>query len=253
MSQRPSRPSPRRSRAYRTVVQNHLLQVLALVAMDPPASGGADDTQDKKAEVFRAMPSADPRHCVRGQCRGYADVPGVARGSATETCVALRLEIDNWRWADVPIFLRAGKALPDHVTEVRLLLRRTPWLSFLPLPTRAGPNQIVLRIDPDPGMRLELSALAGESWRTVHLDASFIRELGEPAGPYERLLQPRSSATISCSPGRTASRRPGASCSRCLTTRRKPCPTRPDHGARWAGSLIRGHPRWQQPWLAVND
>jgi glucose-6-phosphate 1-dehydrogenase len=169
--------------ALRDVVQNHLLQVVALVAMDPPAGASADDTQDKKAEVFRAMPPADPRHCVRGQYRGYADVPGVARGSATETYVALRLEIDNWRWADVPIFLRAGKALPDHVTEVRLLLRRTPRLSFLPLPTGAGPNHIVLRIDPDPGMRLELSALASESWRPVHMDASFTRELGEPAGP----------------------------------------------------------------------
>jgi len=82
-----------------------------------------------------------------------------------------------------------GPAPPDHVTEVRLLLRRTPRLSFLPLPTRAGPKQIVLRIDPDPGVRLELSALASESWHTVHLDASFTRKLGEPAGPYERLLQ----------------------------------------------------------------
>src|SRR5690349_25033872 len=105
--------------ALRDVVQNHLLQVLALVAMDPPAGGSAADTQDKKAEVFRAMAPADPQHYVRGQYQGYADVPGVARGSATETYVALRLEIDNWRWADVPVFLRAGKALPNRVTEVR--------------------------------------------------------------------------------------------------------------------------------------
>ena len=165
--------------ALRDVVQNHLLQVLALVAMDPPAGGSAGDTQDKKAEVFRAMPPADPQHCVRGQYQGYADVPGVARGSATETYVALRLEIDNWRWADVPVFLRAGKALPHRVTEVRLLLRRTPRLAFLPQPTRAEPNQVVLRIDPDPGLRLQLSALAGQSWRPVHLDTSFARGLAE--------------------------------------------------------------------------
>ena len=74
------------------MVQNHLLQVLALVAMDPPVGASADDAQDKKAEVFRAMPPADPRHCVRGQYQGYADVPGVASGSATETFVALRLD-----------------------------------------------------------------------------------------------------------------------------------------------------------------
>jgi glucose-6-phosphate 1-dehydrogenase len=102
--------------------------------------------------------------------------------------VALRLEIDNWRWADVPVFLRAGKALPHKVTEVRLFLRREPRLAFLSLPTRADPNQIVLRIDPDPGLRLQLSALAEQSWRPVHLDTWFARELGEPPEPYERLL-----------------------------------------------------------------
>jgi len=142
----------------------------------------------KKTEVFRAMPPADPQHYARGQYQGYTDTPGVAPGSTTETYVALRLEIDNWRWADVPIFIRAGKALPVNVTEVRLLLHRTPRLSFLPRLTRADPNQIVLRIAPDPGMRLQLSALASQSWRTVHLDTSFTRELGEPAEPYERLL-----------------------------------------------------------------
>jgi glucose-6-phosphate 1-dehydrogenase len=156
--------------------------------MDAPAGASADDAQDKKAEVFRAMPPADSQHYVRGQYEAYADVPGAAPGSTTETYVALRLEIDNWRWADVPVFLRAGKALPHKVTEVRLFLRRTPRLAFLSLLTRAGPNQIVLRIDPDPGLRLRLSALAEPSWRPVHLDTSFARELGEPAEPYERLL-----------------------------------------------------------------
>jgi glucose-6-phosphate 1-dehydrogenase len=237
--------------ALRDVVQNHLLQVLALVAMDPPAGASADDTQDKKAEVFRAMPSVDPRHYVRGQYHGYADVPGVARGSTTETYVALRLEIDNWRWADVPIFLRAGKALPDLVTEVRLLLRRTPRLSFLPLPSRAGPNQIVLRIAPDPGMRLQLSALAQESWRAVHLDTSFTRELGEPLEPYERLLH----AAI------LGDRQLFARQDSVEETWRivqplldDPPEIRPYQRGSWgpaeAESLVRGHPRWQQPWLA---
>ncbi|MGH3795918.1 MAG: glucose-6-phosphate dehydrogenase [Pseudonocardiaceae bacterium] len=174
--------------ALRDVVQNHLLQVLALVAMEPPAGAGADELRDKKAEVFRAMPAADPRHYVRGQYDGYTDVAGVAKGSATETFVALRLEIDNWRWAGVPIFLRAGKALPARVTEVRLFLRRTPRLAFLPRPTQVEPNQIVLRIDPDPGLRLQIAARSGDSWRPVHLDTSFSDELGEPLEPYERLL-----------------------------------------------------------------
>ena len=129
--------------ALRDVVQNHLLQVLALVAMEPPVGHSADDVNDKKADVFRAMPALDPDRCVRGQYRGYTDVAGVAKDSQTETFVALRTEIDNWRWAGVPIFLRAGKALPERVTEVRLFLHRVPTLAFLPehrrrpMPTRS--------------------------------------------------------------------------------------------------------------------
>jgi glucose-6-phosphate 1-dehydrogenase len=236
--------------ALRDVVQNHLLQVLALVAMDPPAGDSADDTQDKKAEVFRAMPPADPRHYVRGQYQGYTDTPGVAPGSTTETYAALRLEIDNWRWADVPIFIRAGKALPDQVTEVRLLLRRTPRLSFLPRPYRVDPNQIVLRIDPDPGMRLQLSALAEESWRTVHLDTLFACELGEPAEPYERLLH----AAIIGDRQLFARQDSVAETWRIVQPLLdNPPEVRPYPRGSWgpaeAGSLVRGHPRWQQPWL----
>ncbi|MEO6793455.1 MAG: glucose-6-phosphate dehydrogenase, partial [Mycobacterium sp.] len=172
----------------RDVVQNHLLQVLALFAMEPPVGSSDDDLNDKKAEVFRAMPPADPAHYVRGQYRGYAEVPGVADGSRTETFVALRLQIENWRWAGVPIFLRAGKALPERVTEVRLFTRRVPTLAFMPERERAPRNQIVLRIDPDPGMRLNLVAQDDDAWRDIHLDSSFAHDLGEPIQPYERLL-----------------------------------------------------------------
>lgn len=174
--------------ALRDVVQNHLLQVLALVAMEPPTSADGDELRDKKVEVFRAIPPIDVAHYVRGQYEGYTDVPGVAEGSQTETFTALRLEIDNWRWAGVPIFLRAGKALPERVTEVRMVLRRTPRLAFLPHPTRVAPNQIVLRIDPDPGLRVQISALAGDTLRPVPLDTLFAEQLGEPLRPYERLL-----------------------------------------------------------------
>lgn len=236
--------------ALRDVVQNHLLQVLALVAMDPPVGGSADDTQDKKAEVFRAMPPADPRHYVRGQYQGYADVPGVAPGSATETYVALRLEIDNWRWADVPIFLRAGKALPHRVTEVRLLLRRTPRLAFLSLPTRADPNEIVMRIDPDPGLRLELSALAEQSWRPVHLDTSFARELGEPPEPYERLLHAALAGDRQLFARQDSVEETWRIVQPLLDD---PPEVRPYPRGSWgpedAESLVRGHPRWQPPWL----
>jgi glucose-6-phosphate 1-dehydrogenase len=233
--------------ALRDVVQNHLLQVLALVAMDPPAGGSADDMRDKKVEVFRAMPPADPQHYVRGQYLGYTDIPGVAPGSTTETYAALRLEIDNWRWADVPIFIRAGKALPDHITEVRLLLRRTPRLSFLP----RDPNQIVLRIDPDPGMQLQLSALAEESWRTVHLNTSFTRELGEPAEPYERLLHAAIIGDHQLFARQDSVEETWRIVQPLLDN---PPEVRPYPRGSWgpaeAESLVRGHPRWQQPWLS---
>jgi glucose-6-phosphate 1-dehydrogenase len=239
--------------ALRDVVQNHLLQVLAIVAMDPPAGGSAADTQDKKAEVFRAMAPADPQHSVRGQYQGYADIPGVARGSATETYVALRLEIDNWRWADVPVFLRAGKALPHSVTEVRLLLRRTPRLAFLPQPTRAEPNQVVLRIDPDPGLRLQLSALAGQSWRPVHLDTSFARELGEPPEPYERLLHAGLAGDHQLFARQDSVEETWRIVQPLLD---HPPDVRPYPRGSWgpddAEALVRGHPRWQPPWLPAD-
>ncbi len=240
--------------ALRDVVQNHLLQVLALVAMDPPAGGSADDTQDKKAEVLRAVPPADPQHYVRGQYQGYTDIPGVAPDSTTETYAALRLEVDNWRWADVPFFIRAGKALPEHVTEVRLLLRRTPRLAFLPRADRADPNQIVLRIDPDPGMRLQLSALAEESWRTVHLSTSFSRELGDPAEPYERLLHAAIIGDHQLFAREDSVEETWRIVQPLLDN---PPEVRPYPPASWgpaeAESLVRGHPRWQQPWLPSDD
>lgn len=109
--------------------------------MEPPGGASGDELRDKKVDVFRAMAAADRRHYVRGQYDGYTDVPGVATGSDTETFAALRLEIDNWRWSGVPIFLRTGKSLPERATEVRLVLHRTPRLAFLPKPTQVESNQ----------------------------------------------------------------------------------------------------------------
>jgi glucose-6-phosphate 1-dehydrogenase len=234
----------------RDVVQNHLLQVLALVAMDPPVGPSADDLNDKKAEVFRAMPALDPSHYVRGQYRGYTDIGGVKKGSQTETFVAIRMEIDNWRWAGVPIFLRAGKSLPEKITEVRLFTRRVPALAFLPKRRRAEPNQIVLRIDPDPGMRIQLAAQDGDSWRDIHLDSSFAEDLGEPIRPYERLLHA----------GLTGDRQLFAREDSIEETWRIVQPLLDDPGkvelyepGSWgpeaAQALMRGHRSWQEPWM----
>jgi glucose-6-phosphate 1-dehydrogenase len=237
--------------ALRDVVQNHLLQVLALVAMEPPVGASAGELQDKKVEVFRAMPAADPQHYVRGQYDGYRQVPGVVTGSSTETFVALRLEIDNWRWAGVPIFLRAGKALPHQVTEVRLLLRRTPRLAFLPIPMQVDPNQIVLRIDPDPGLRLQIITRSGDSWRPVHLDTLFSQELGELWEPYERVLHAALIGDHQLFARQDSIEETWRIVQPLLDhpPQSHPYP-RGSWGPSAAESLVRGHHRWQRPWLA---
>ena len=145
--------------AMRDVIQNHLLQVLSMVAMEPPVGRGTDVINDRKRDVFMAMPEAEPAHYVRGQYRGYLEVAGVATGSQTETFSAMRLEIDNWRWSGVPFVIRAGKALPVTVTEVRIVFQRPPRLGFAAHHARhPDANELVLRIGPRPGARLLLEA-----------------------------------------------------------------------------------------------
>jgi glucose-6-phosphate 1-dehydrogenase len=176
--------------AVRDVVQNHLLQVLALVAMEPP-SGDTDAIPRRRADVFRAMPAADPSTAVRGQYDGYRDIEGVRPDSDTETFVALRFEIENWRWAGVPILVRAGKGLARTATEIVVRLQRVPQLRWgthvLDCP---GQDDIVLRIGRQAGMSIFLRAKTPgkEVSQPVSLDLDFAEELGEPPGPYERLL-----------------------------------------------------------------
>src|SRR5262245_38782418 len=129
--------------ALRDVVVNHLMQVVAAAAMEPPASGEADVLKNALFSVFRAMPPADPAHYVRGQHDGYREIAGVAADSTTETFAALRLDIDNWRWAGVPFFIRAGKRLPGLQTELRLVLKNPPGLGFGLHGPDSEPNQIV--------------------------------------------------------------------------------------------------------------
>ena len=177
--------------AMRDVVQNHLLQVLSLVAMEPVTGHGRDVISDRKRDVFVAMAAADPTQYVRGQYRGYLDVDGVPPGSQTETFCAMRLEIDNWRWSGVPFFVRAGKAQPVTVTEVRVVFNTTPWLGFVPKDApRPEPNQLVLRIGPRPGARMRMQAkdADGPGLRPVQLDMEFASFGGEGPTPYEVLL-----------------------------------------------------------------
>jgi glucose-6-phosphate 1-dehydrogenase len=176
--------------ALRDVVVNHLMQVLAAVAMEPPAGGDAETLREAQTSLFRAVRPADPAHYVRGQYSGYQSIDGVAADSTTETFVALRLEIENWRWFGVPVYIRAGKKLAVTETEVRLVFQRPPGLGFGLSDAQSQPDQIVIRLDPSTGIRFELEARQAGSptARPIQLDMEFADQGGEGATPYEVLL-----------------------------------------------------------------
>lgn len=134
--------------AIRDVVQNHLLQVLAIVAMDPPGAGSLDAYRDEKARVLQAVKALEPRDVVRGQYRGYRSAAHVAPDSTVETYAALRLSIDNWRWAGVPFYIRAGKKLATTCTEVFVEFRRPPRETFGET-VPPGSSHVRMRISPD--------------------------------------------------------------------------------------------------------
>jgi glucose-6-phosphate 1-dehydrogenase len=177
--------------ALRDVVVNHLLQLLAAVAQDPPAAGDPAALADAKYAVLRSVSDGDPAHYVRGQYSGYRSIAGVKRTSTTETYAALRLEIDNWRWAGVPFFIRTGKQLPLTQTEVRLVFRHAPRLPFAePGHRRPMPDQLVVRLDPTTGINFMLDALRADHTgpAEIELPMRFADEGGEAPTPYEVLL-----------------------------------------------------------------
>jgi glucose-6-phosphate 1-dehydrogenase len=193
--------------ALRDIVQNHLLQVLALTAMEPPVSFEADAIRDEKVKLLRSIrpvpPWEIPKRVVRGQyvagvvdgepVAGYRNEEGVPANSTTETYLALRFEIDNWRWAGVPFFVRTGKRLARRLTEVAVRYQRVP---FLPLPTSAvdsiEPNTTIMRIQPDEGIEVSFAAkVPGSPFRVKTVDLGFsYREAfaEEPPEAYERVL-----------------------------------------------------------------
>jgi glucose-6-phosphate 1-dehydrogenase len=236
----------------RDVVQNHLLQILGLFASEPPAAADADSLRDKRVEVFRAIPGADPAHYVRGQYDGYLDVPGVAKGSETETFAALKLEIDNWRWSGVPFFIRAGKALAVRATEVRIVFKRPPRLAF----SRAEPHsdELVLRIDPNPGADLVVQAKTpgAETTRSVDLSLIFAEELGTAPEPYERLL-----GDALCGDAALFTREDSVEETWRIVQPLLDAPPPVETYAQgsWGPAatekLVAGYPRWREPWLGT--
>jgi glucose-6-phosphate 1-dehydrogenase len=178
--------------AIRDVVQNHLLQVVSLLAMEPPVDGSADALRDEKVKVLRAMRTVEPGEVVRGQFAGYTDEEGVAPDSTTETFAALRLSIDSWRWAGVPFFVRAGKAMATTALEAVVELREPPRLLFAGDDAHVPhANLLRFRLGRDDGVTLTLQAKSpgpALTTRPVDLRVDFEAALGDRQGAYERLL-----------------------------------------------------------------
>lgn len=193
--------------ALRDMMQSHVLQLLALVAMEPPVAIDANAVHDEKLKVLRAIHPVRGADVVTNTARGqyaagwvegaqvpaFVDEPGVDPHSTTETYAALRLHIDNWRLADVPIYLRTGKRLPKRVTDIAIQFRRAPLLLFRN--TRAGniePNVLVIRIQPDEGITMNIGAKIpgpGLRVRNVNMDFAYGSAFAEsPPDAYERLL-----------------------------------------------------------------
>jgi glucose-6-phosphate 1-dehydrogenase len=172
----------------RDVVQNHLLQVTALLAMDAPSGHSQDAIRDEKARIFKAMRPLDPADVVRGQFRGYRDEEGVAPNSTVETFAALRLHIDTWRWAGVPFYVRAGKCLPITATEVLVALKRPPQAVFGEMEPR-GVNSVNFRLSPDVFISLDAHAKKpGEAMVGEEVQLVARHHAGDEMAPYERLL-----------------------------------------------------------------
>jgi glucose-6-phosphate 1-dehydrogenase len=178
--------------ALRDVVQNHLLEIVALLAMEPPAAATSDALHDEKVKVFRQIEAFDPTRVARGQYRGYADETGVQAGSDAETFVAVRFEIESWRWAGVPWLIRAGKALPVTATEAVVEFKTPPRLLFAAATHIPHPNHLRFRLGADDGVMLYLQAKApGDdlATRPVNLEVDFSEVLGHREEAYHRLLQ----------------------------------------------------------------
>jgi glucose-6-phosphate 1-dehydrogenase len=174
--------------AIRDVVQNHLLQVIALLAMDAPIGHDPQSVQAEKLRIFRAMRPLDPKEVVRGQFRGYRDEKGVAKDSQIETFAALRLHIDTWRWAGVPFYIRAGKCLPISATEVMITMKRPPLSLFDPSESLPA-NYIRLRLSPE--VVICTGALVkqnGENMKGEPVELTARHKSRREKAPYERLL-----------------------------------------------------------------
>ncbi len=172
----------------RDVIQNHLMQVVSFLCMEAPQWDDTERTRDEQVKLFRAVRTLQPSEIVRGQFEGYRSEPGVAAESQTETYASIRLEIDNWRWSGVPIYLRAGKNLPVTATEVRVEFHRPPQVVFRePVP----PSRNFVRFQISPRIEIGLNAevkVDGPKMDGTQLELLAIDQQNDEMTPYERLL-----------------------------------------------------------------
>jgi glucose-6-phosphate 1-dehydrogenase len=174
--------------AIRDVIQNHLLQVIALLAMEPPVGRTPDDLRYEKTRILSAIEPLDASNVVRGQYQGYREVAGVAPDSQVETFAALRLHIDTWRWAGVPFYIRAGKCLPVTAAEVLVELKRPPQAIFGEVES-GHPNYLRFRISPMVEMALGTrTKVPGETMVGTDVELLASEHPGDEMSPYERLL-----------------------------------------------------------------
>lgn len=174
--------------AIRDVVQNHILQVITFLAIEPPSGGNPDAFRDEKVKILKAIKTLDKENLVRGQYSGYLDVDGVADDSQVESFAAIRFDIDSWRWAGVPFYVRAGKQLPARVTEVLVELQLPPQAVFGE--TLAGrPNHVRFRLGPNVEIALGAQIkMPGDNMMGHPTELSVCREHLDDIPPYERLI-----------------------------------------------------------------
>jgi glucose-6-phosphate 1-dehydrogenase len=240
--------------ALRDVVVNHMMQLIAACAMEAPARGDPTTIKDAQVNLFRAVAEADPANYVRGQYEGYLDIEGVAKDSTTETFAALRLEVENWRWAGVPFFVRAGKRLPITQTELRLVFKHPPKLGFGLFDRRPQENQLVIRLDPTNGIRLTVEAHRADQQgpAPINLDAELAQQGGEGPTPYEVLLHAAMTGDSTRFTRQDGVEETWRVFQPLLDA---PPPVRPYEQGSWgpkeANELVEGFGTWHEPWVSA--
>jgi glucose-6-phosphate 1-dehydrogenase len=202
--------------------------------------------------LFRAVADADPEQYVRGQYDGYREIDGVEPNSQTETYAALRLDIDNWRWAGVPFFIRTGKRMPTTQTELRLVFKHPPRLGFAAFDRRPEPNQLVIKLDPATGARIVLDAHRADvgTAAPILFDVEFAAMGGEGPTPYEVLLHAAMAGDTSRFTRQDGVEQTWRIMQPLLDAAPAVHPYAPGSwGPAAADELVAGHGRWHDPWV----